>query len=115
MSKGLHKCRHRGYWSLAALLAIQIVIASGRLVSQTPSTGALTGVTLDPAGRALPDVIVRLTSQDSNTTRSVTSDKEGRFSFLLLAPGRYGIEATRAGFAELIGSSQIDVNVTEVV
>ena len=82
---------------------------------QTPSTGALTGVTLDPTGAVLPDVVVRLINTDTGSTTSVTSDKEGRFSFLLLPPGRYGLQANRTGFDTLIATPTINVSVTETV
>ena len=87
----------------------------GRANGQTPSTGALTGVTLDPTGAVLPDVVVRLINTDTGSTTSVTSDKEGRFSFLLLPPGRYGLQANRTGFDTLITTPTINVSVTETV
>ena len=78
------------------------------------STGALTGVTLDPTGAVLTAVVVRLTNKDTGSTTSVTSDKEGRFSFLLLSPGRYEIQANRTGF-DTLTSTTINVSVTEAV
>jgi hypothetical protein len=86
-----------------------------RTNGQTPSTGALTGVTLDPTGAVLPAVVLLLTNKDTGSTTSVTSDKEGRFSFLLLSPGRYEVQANRTGFDTLITTPTINVSVTETV
>ena len=83
--------------------------------SQTSSTGALTGIVVDPAGAALPDVVIRLANEDTATTRSVTADKEGRFSFPLLPPGKYEIRAEKSGSVSLIGDAAIYINVTETV
>jgi hypothetical protein len=82
---------------------------------QSPSTGALTGVALDPTGAVLPDAVVRLANEDTATTRSATSDTQGRFSFLLLSPGRYEMQATRTGSVSLVGSARVSINATETL
>ena len=74
--------------SSAFLLAMAFfVLISGQARSQTPSTGALTGLVLDPSGAALRGAVVVLTSQETGATDSATSNGEGEFSFLLLLPG----------------------------
>ena len=88
---------------------------SSRTTGQTPATGALTGVTLNPTGAVLPAVVLLLTNKDTASTTSVTSDKEGRFSFFLLPPGGYGLQASRTGFDTLITTPTINVGVTETV
>src|SRR3954462_6818119 len=65
---------------------------------QTASTGALTGVTLDPAGTVLPGVILNLKSEDGSEAKSVTSDNNGRFGFFLLHPGTYEVRASKVDF-----------------
>ena len=113
----LHEQYRRRYrrwaWFLVAL-TIGMSFPS-RTNGQTPSTGALTGVTLDPTGAVLPAVVLLLTNKDTASTTSVTSDKEGRFSFLLLSPGRYEVQANRTGFDTLITTPTINVSVTETV
>jgi Carboxypeptidase regulatory-like domain/TonB dependent receptor/TonB-dependent Receptor Plug Domain len=108
-----YRRRYRRWAWILAILALTVSF-SERTTGQTPSTGALTGVTLDPTGAVLPAVILLLTNKDTGSTTSVTSDKEGRFSFLLLSPGRYKIQANRTGFDSLT-SSTINVSVTEAV
>jgi hypothetical protein len=113
----LNEQHRRLYWRWAWVLAILSLTVSfpGHTNGQTPSTGALTGVTLDPTGTVLPAVVVQLTNKDTGSTTSVTSDKEGRFSFLLVPPGRYVLQANRTGFDTLITAPTINVGVTEAV
>jgi hypothetical protein len=92
-----------------------VLVFSGRVRSQTASTGALTGVALDPTGAVLTGVVLRLVKQDTGAIQSATSDKDGRFNFLLLPPGRYELQASNPGSDILIASTTIDVSVTEVV
>lgn len=107
--------RHRRSWSRALLLVmLQMVVFLGCTYSQTTSTGALTGVALDPTGALLPGVLVSLVHQDSSRIRSVTTDKDGRFSFLLVAPGRYVLRASKTGFDTLVITAPISINVTDI-
>src|SRR5215471_16803362 len=98
-----------------AITIVVILVYQG--FGQTASTGALTGASLDPTGAALPGVVVRLTNQDTSTTESTTSDEQGRFSFLLLTPGRYELRAstTASNTLTLIAGTTIKINVTETV
>jgi hypothetical protein len=97
------------------LTTIAIIISCAGAYSQTPSTGALNGVTLYPNETVLPGVVVHIANQDTGASASATSNNDGRFSFLLLAPGRYDVQASRAGFDTLVIMPTINVNVTESV
>ena len=108
-ANGLQRCR------LSALLltiAIFVLIPS-HIRGQTSSTGALTGSVFDPSGAVLPGAVVRLTNQETGATDSATSDGEGCFSFLLLPPGDYDVQASKTGSIPLIGSATASVTVTE--
>jgi hypothetical protein len=102
-------------WLTNAVILTFFFVFPGQLQSQTASTGALAGVTFDPAGAVLPGVVVRLASQNTGATESTTSDEEGRFTFLLLAPGRYEVQASRTGSNTLIASTTTKIGVTEMV
>jgi hypothetical protein len=82
--------------------------------SQTASTGAVTGVTLDPSGAVLSGVILQLTKEDGSEARSATSDNNGRFGFFLLPPGTYTVQASRADFKPM-SQPDIHVHVTETL
>jgi len=87
---------------------------SARVYGQTVSTGALTGVTLDPSGAVLPDVVVTLGQAKDQETQSTTSNKEGVFAFLSLLPGRYELKARKSDF-EPLGIQGLNVHVTETL
>jgi hypothetical protein len=90
--------------AIPVILAIALVF-SGRVRSQTASTGAVSGVALDPTGAVLTGVVVRLANQDTGAIQSATSDKDGRFNFLLLPPGKYELQASKTGSDTLITSA----------
>ncbi|HSZ63001.1 MAG TPA: TonB-dependent receptor [Terriglobales bacterium] len=110
-----YRDRSRCRWSPVLLILSIVLIFSARVRSQTASTGALTGVAVDPTGAVLTGVSVRLTNEDTGAIQTATSDKDGRFNFLLLAPGEYELQASKTDSATLIASATVNVSVTEVV
>ena len=111
MSNGLHERNplYRSHWRPVLLLALTVAILSSRETSaQTASTGALTGLTLDPSGAVLPGVLLHLTTEDGSGARSATSDDSGRFGFFLLPPGTYELQASKVDFKSV---SQRDIHV----
>jgi hypothetical protein len=67
--------------------------------AQTASTTAdLTGIVRDPAKAVVPGVTVTATRLETNTQRTATTDAEGRYQILALAPGTYDVQAELSGF-----------------
>ena len=100
---------------LAWIITITICLGiSARVYGQTASTGALTGVTLDPSGALLSDVVVTLVNQKTAEIQSTTSNKEGLFAFLSLLPGRYELRASKADF-EPLRIREVNIHVTETL
>jgi len=115
MSKELHRCDpvcHR--WLLLFSALIVALLSSRNTYSQTASTGALTGVTLDPSGAILPRVSVHLAKSDGTETMSADSDQNGLFGFFLLPPGTYEVQASKIDFKPL-RQPDIHVHVTETL
>src|SRR6201995_3329485 len=100
-------------WNFLRLAALGLALA-GPAHGQTASTGALTGVTLDPSGAALPGVILHLTIENGSESKSIISDNAGRFAFFLLPPGTYEMQASKADFKPL-SQQDIHVAVTETL
>jgi hypothetical protein len=90
------------------------LFSSRSLHGQTASTGALTGVTLDPSGAALPQVSLHLTSEDGTEVMTGISDENGLFGFFLLPPGTYEVRASKVDFKPLI-QNNIYIHVTETL
>ena len=100
-------------WNFLTVVALSLAYA-GLFQGQTASTGALSGVTLDPSGAVLPGVILHLKNQDGSETKSATSDSNGRFAFFLLPPGTYEVQAGKGDFKP-VTQADIHVHVTETL
>jgi outer membrane receptor protein involved in Fe transport len=82
--------------SIARTLAA-LLLCSLPLFSQTPGTGAIAGIAVDPAGKAVSSVLITAVNSETNLTRSVNAGAQGFFRFELLPPGRYILSASAAG------------------
>ncbi|HEX6041830.1 TonB-dependent receptor domain-containing protein, partial [Longimicrobium sp.] len=80
----------------AALLALFAAPAAARA-----QAGTVTGTVVEsPSGRPLPAATVTLRSAaDSTRAFGGTSDAEGRFRIVNVAPGTYTLQATRLGYS----------------
>ena len=84
------------------LLCLGIIIAlTGPLSGQTIISGDITGTVTDPTGATLPNAAVTLTSADSGSMQTVTTDSTGGFRFPLLRPGVYKLQVAAPGFASV--------------
>jgi len=95
------------------VFVLSLALADG-VCAQTASTGAVIGVILDPSGTVVPDVTANLVDRKTGEALSATSDEDGRFAFLLLAPGRYELRASKTDFRPLT-LKDLHVYVTETL
>jgi len=58
------------------------------------------GSVLDPQGNTISGATVTLTNKETSRTQTVTTDANGVFNFLSLAPGRYSLSAKATGFKQ---------------
>lgn len=80
--------------------------------AQTSTTGQISGVVTDPSGATV--AAVSLTASDSaGVERTVSSDEQGHYTFPLLPPGTYKVEAGRTGFAKATFEN-VTVRITEI-
>ena len=77
------------------LILISLLFASLPALAQTPA-GTIAGRVSDATSLPLPGVTV--TVQGVDITRTFTTDEEGRYRFLDLAPGDYTLTSTLQGF-----------------
>src|SRR3979411_1046134 len=101
-------------WSLLLVTLTVALLSSKDMFSQSASTGALTGVTLDPSGALLPRAGVHLTSLDGTGAMAASSDEKGLFGFFLLPPGTYEVQASKLDFRP-VSQRNIQVHVTETL
>lgn len=67
------------------------------------------GEVLDEKGGTVPGAAVQAKNLGTNYTRTDTTDADGHFALLNLAPGRYSITISKSGFATIL---QENVNLT---
>src|SRR5215471_16357647 len=84
--------------SLAAGILVSLAIAAAPAAAQV-TTAAIEGVVTDSSGAVLAGVNVEISNVDTNLTRSLVTDNDGRFAALQLPPGRYSLTLKLSGFA----------------
>ena len=94
-------------WLAAGILSL--ALPAPALAQTQITTAVIEGVVVDASGAVLPGVDVEVRNVDTNFTRSLTTDRDGRFVALQVPPGRYTVTFSLAGFATLV---QEDVLVT---
>src|SRR5215475_7124234 len=65
-------------------------------------TSNVQGVVQDSSGAVLPKANVRITNDGSQATVSTSSDENGNFRFLSLAPGTYTLTVEASGYAKSV-------------
>ena len=78
------------------LFLISIILLSASSLSAL--TTDVSGLITDQSGGVIPEVRITLRSLDTGQERSTLSDEEGRYQYVAVMPGQYGIAAERAGF-----------------
>ncbi len=89
---------------LIATLLLSIPIA----LAQAGPTGSLTGVVQDPNGASLPGVVVTIKNLATGATRTVNTNKEGRWTMPALPVGAYEVTFESPGFKKLV-RERVDV------
>src|SRR3954453_12607702 len=82
----------------AAVLALAIPAAAQTQIT----TAVIEGVVVDTSGAVLPGVEVEVRNVDTNFRRTVTTDREGRYSALQLPSGVYTVTFTLQSFATVV-------------
>ncbi len=75
--------------------------------AQTTASGGLTGVVNDPSHAVVPNTAVELRDETKGTIQTAKTDGDGVYQFFFLAPGKYTLSVSHAGFRE----ESHDVNV----
>src|SRR5215510_12279788 len=84
-------------FAVVVILALLIVPA---IVAQTQiTTGTIQGTVIDANGASVPGANVEIKNLDTNFTRTLTTDDEGRFVAPLLQPGNYSVTVSNKALA----------------
>src|SRR5262249_18165914 len=75
-----------------------LVLALASIIGAQTATATLKGMVVDGSGNALPGANVELTSIATGLKKTFTTDPGGQFTFILIEPGFYVLEAQAPGF-----------------
>src|SRR5262245_3585401 len=94
---------HTGLGVCCSLLALMALLAAPIIArAQTQiTTGVIQGTVLDESGAVVPGASVEVKNTDTNLTKTLTTDSDGRFVFLQLPSGRYTLTVSKQGYATL--------------
>jgi carboxypeptidase family protein/TonB-dependent receptor-like protein len=89
------------YGSGLALLTVASVafLAAVPVLHGQTVTGTVLGNVLDSSGAAVPNAQIAITNQETGVVREAASTGDGIYSVPSLAPGKYTIKVSAAGFA----------------
>jgi outer membrane receptor for ferrienterochelin and colicin len=113
----MHKSITPGFARLAKAFVIGLFIlamAVGAYAQTQSTTGTIQGTVLDEQGGAVPGATVEIKNLATNTTRTLTTDDEGRFVALALQSGAYSVTVTKQGFA-ISEAPRVEVTVGQAV
>jgi len=87
---------------VALSLPLLLAVASGAFAQTQMTAGVVQGTVLDEQAGVVPGANVEVKNPDTNFSRALTTDADGRFVFLQLQPGRYVLTVSKQGFATVI-------------
>src|SRR5713101_7579426 len=97
---GGEKMRKLLYAFFVLTLALGLVSSAW---GQSQSTaGAVQGDVLDEKGGSVAGATVEAKNLSTDFVQTETSNTDGHFAFLSLAPGRYTLTISKAGFATIV-------------
>src|SRR5215472_5303469 len=95
---------------LVCLFALFVCVSPA--LSQSASTGALTGTVTDPSGAVISGATVSATNPATGQARSAATDTSGVYRISLLPPGNYSVRFSATGF-KTVEVPSVTINVTE--
>jgi hypothetical protein len=88
--------------TLAASFVLILLIVPTILAQTQITTGTIQGTVVDANGAVVPGANVEIRNRDTNFSRSLTTDEDGRFVAPLLQPGNYSVTVSKQGFATTV-------------
>jgi hypothetical protein len=87
---------------LSICMLVSLCFAESVVAQTQSTTGTIQGTVLDANGAALPGATVDIKNVNTNFTRNLVTDEDGRFVALSLPPGKYTLTVSKQGFARLL-------------
>jgi len=107
----LRACLLRGAMILGAVAATAVLLAPTPLFAQSDNS-AITGTVTDPAGAVVRNADVTVTSEVTGADRRTVTNASGFYSVNGLAPGKYTVTVSVAGFStKTITNNSVDPSI----
>ena len=84
---------------VSGVVLVLMALAWASPVRGQGAGASVEGTVKDQQGAVLPGASVTLRNEDTGVTRTTTTEADGHYRFLALAPGRYRLKAELSGFA----------------
>src|SRR5260370_6901152 len=88
---------HR-YLLLCAFPCLLVSLATNAAMSQSLTSGDITGIVTDPSGAAISNAQVTLKNNATGATQTHTTNDQGTYRFSLLSPGEYTVSVSASNF-----------------
>lgn len=92
--------------------AILVVLGLFAGAAHAQFNGNVRGIVLDPSGAGVPNVKVALVNTATEISAGTTTDGDGNFQFISLAPGAYEITVDSSGFRKEVVNITLDTQQT---
>jgi len=96
--------KHTGPGVCCSLLALMLLLLASPIVTRAQTqitTGVIQGTVFDEANAVVAGANVEVKNTDTNLTKNLQTDSDGRFVFLQLPSGRYTLTVSKQGYATL--------------
>lgn len=85
---------------LMILLATLVLVPLAAVRMPAQDAAKIGGTISDPSGLPIANATIAMTDQKTHQVQMTTSDREGKYLFLGMAPGEYELRVMKQGFAE---------------
>ena len=86
-------------WLLCVLAILVAALSLGSGAAWGQATTSIRGTVTDPSNAAIPNATVHLVNTDTNLERTATTDSQGNYAFVQVAPGTYSVTVEASGFS----------------
>ena len=94
------------YVCLFVCLAALVAFAPAAAWGQAAATGTIVGSVVDNTNAVVPGATITIMLTTTGTTRTTTSDNQGRFVFADVQPGAYTVNVSKQGFSATVITNQ---------
>ncbi len=89
-------------WLMTCFLSLTLTLQASVFAHAQITTGTIQGTVFDPQGASVAGASIEVKNPETNFSKTLITDTDGRFVFLQLQPGRYTLTASKQGFSTVI-------------